>query len=76
MFKNSHIQVKLAKDSNEPTDADVRPAINLEEISHVAKDLTKHVAIAIIAVMGAAFVFGTAHDVIVNNTDPEKDQND
>ena len=73
MFKNRYLQVRLAKDAEStPMDEEVRPVIDIEELSHHAKELTKHVAVAVIAVMGAAYAFSTAREVIVNNTNPSK----
>lgn len=68
MFKNHSIKIKLVKDADEQTPVEetvkTNPFINDETVAH-AKDVVKHVAIATVAIMGAAAVLKTANQIAV-----------
>ncbi len=71
MFKNHSIKIKLVKDTKETpmeeTDK-TNPFINDETVAH-AKDVVKHVAVATVAIMGAAVVFKTINQIAVIATE-------
>lgn len=65
MFKNRHIEIKLAKNDNVPTEEIQNAAVLNEENLRVAKDLMKHAAITGLIVMGASFALATLNQIIV-----------
>lgn len=76
MFKNHSIKIKLVKDAEEtPMEETVKtnPFINDETVAH-AKDVVKHVAVATVAVMGAAAVFKTINQIAVIATESAFDK--
>ena len=76
MFANRHIQVKVVKDSAQPTieEVDTKPVINIEEISRHAQEIGKKMLLGTLVLMGAAAVLATASQVIVNACDNDNDE--
>lgn len=60
MFKNRSIQLKFVKDAEDASVVEdpKNPIIN-EETAAVAKDIIKHVGVAVVAVSGAIITFKT-----------------
>jgi hypothetical protein len=68
MFKNRSIQLKFVKDAEGNTTEEPQNPIVNDETAAIAKDIIKHVGVAVIAVSGAIITFKTASQVIVTKT--------
>jgi hypothetical protein len=64
LLKNNHIELKLVPDAKSPIE-DTAPAVNPEELSHIAKGLVRYTAIAGVIVMGAGVVLHTLSEIAV-----------
>ncbi len=69
MLKNRSIQLKFVKDAEGPsaTEDTKNPIIN-EETAAIAKDIIKHVGVAVVAVSGAIITFKTLSKMAVVTT--------
>ena len=69
MLKNRSIQLKFVKDAEGPsTDEDTpNPFLN-DNTAALAKDIVKHVSIAVVAVSGAIITFKTLGEMAVVQT--------
>ncbi|QPX62500.1 hypothetical protein SEA_TRUCKEE_36 [Arthrobacter phage Truckee] len=69
MFKNRSVQLKFVKDAEGPaTNEDTpNPFLN-EDTTALAKDIVKHVSVAVIAVSGAIITFKTLGEMAVVQT--------
>jgi hypothetical protein len=69
MFKNRSIQVKFVKDAEEnSTNEDTKNPILNDETAALAKDIIKHVGVAVVAVSGAIITFKTLSEMAVVST--------
>lgn len=66
MFKNHSLRIKFVKDAEEaPVNEDVKnPFVNDETVAY-AKDIIKHVGIAVVAVGGATIAMKTLGQIAV-----------
>ncbi|QFP95429.1 hypothetical protein SEA_MAKAI_37 [Arthrobacter phage Makai] len=69
MFKNRSVQLKFVKDAEGPaTNEDApNPFLN-EDTAALAKDIVKHVSVAVVAVSGAIITFKTLGEMAVVQT--------
>lgn len=69
MFKNRSIQLKFVKDAEEAyaTEDTKNPIVN-DDTAAIAKDIIKHVGVAIVAVSGAIITFKTLSQIAVTKT--------
>jgi hypothetical protein len=68
MFKNRSIQLKFVKDAESTPVEDTKNPIVNDDTAAIAKDIIKHVGVAVVAVSGAIITFKTASQVIVTKT--------
>ncbi|AXH44583.1 hypothetical protein SEA_MEDIUMFRY_37 [Arthrobacter phage MediumFry] len=69
MFKNRSVQLKFVKDADEAhTDQDTKNPIVNDETAAIAKDIIKHVGVAIVAVSGSIITFKTLGQMAVIKT--------
>jgi hypothetical protein len=69
VFKNRSIQLKFVKDANEaPTAEDTKNPIINEDTAAIAKDIVKHLGVAVVAVSGAIITFKTLSEIAVVKT--------
>lgn len=77
MFKNRHFEVKLVKDSaqNVTVDEQAKPVVDIEELSHHAKELGKKLLVGTLIIMTAGAALSTASQIAVNACDkPRKNE--
>lgn len=69
MLKNRSIQLKFVKDADEAHTAEDahNPIIN-EDTAAIAKDIVKHLGVAVVAVSGAIITFKTLSEMAVVKT--------
>lgn len=69
MLKNRSIQLKFVKDADKDTTAEdaPNPIIN-EDTAAIAKDIVKHLGVAVVAVSGAIITFKTLSEMAVVKT--------
>jgi hypothetical protein len=66
VFKNRSVQVKFVKDADEThTDHDIKNPIINEDTAAIAKDIVKHLGVAVVAVSGAIITFKTLSEIAV-----------
>ncbi|WGH21730.1 hypothetical protein SEA_INKED_41 [Arthrobacter phage Inked] len=66
MLKNRSIQLKFVKDADStPTDEDTKNPIINEDTAAIAKDIVKHLGVAVVAVSGAIITFKTLSEIAV-----------
>lgn len=69
MLKNRSIQLKFVKDADEAhTGEDTKNPIVNEDTAAIAKDIVKHLGVAVIAVSGAIITFKTLSEIAVVKT--------
>ena len=69
MFKNRSVQLKFVKDADEATtDHDIKNPILNEDTAAIAKDIVKHLGVAIVGVSGAIITFKTLSQIAVIKT--------
>ncbi|QFG13650.1 hypothetical protein SEA_GIANTSBANE_40 [Arthrobacter phage Giantsbane] len=69
MFKNRSVQLKFVKDAdNTSAPEDIRNPFLNDESAALAKDIVKHVSVAVIAVSGAIITFKTLGEMAVVQT--------
>jgi hypothetical protein len=69
MFKNRSIQVKFVKDAEDASVVeDTKNPIVNEDTAAIAKDIIKHLGIAVVAVSGAIITFKTLSEMAVVST--------
>lgn len=69
MLKNRSIQLKFVKDADkDPTDEDTKNPIINEDTVAIAKDIVKHLGVAVVAVSGAIITFKTLSEIAVVKT--------
>lgn len=71
MFKKHSINIKFIKDAEQtPMEEAVKtnPFINEDTVAHT-KEIVKHVAVATVAIMGAAVAFKTINQIAVIATE-------
>lgn len=69
MLKNRSIQLKFVKDADKDSTAEdtKNPIIN-EDTAAIAKDIVKHLGVAVVAVSGAIITFKTLSEIAVVKT--------
>lgn len=69
MLKNRSIQLKFVKDaeSTSTDEATPNPVFN-EDTAAIAKDIVKHLGVAVVAVSGAIITFKTLSEIAVVKT--------
>lgn len=75
LLDNNHIELRFAKNSTPALDEDTAPAVNPEELSHIAKSLVKYTAIAGVVVMTAGAVLHTLSEIAVIITEANINSN-
>ncbi len=69
MLKNRSIQLKFVKDAESTsTDDETKNPVFNEDSAAIAKDIVKHLGIAVIAVSGAIITFKTLSQIAVIKT--------
>ncbi|UUG69284.1 hypothetical protein SEA_SCIENCEWIZSAM_40 [Arthrobacter phage ScienceWizSam] len=69
MFKNRSVQVKLVKDTEDSITNETRHNLIVnEDTAAIAKDIIKHVGVAIVAVSGSIITFKTLSQMAVIKT--------
>lgn len=69
MLKNRSIQLKFVKDAESTsTDEDTKSPIINEDTAAIAKDIVKHLGIAVVTVSGAIITFKTLSEIAVVKT--------
>jgi hypothetical protein len=68
MFKNRSVQLKFIKDADSSATEDTKTSIINEDAAAIAKDIIKHVGIAIVAVSGSIITFKTLSQMAVIKT--------
>jgi len=69
VFKNRSVQLKFVKDADEATtDHDIKNPILNEDTAAIAKDIVKHLGVAIVGVSGAIITFKTLSQIAVLKT--------
>lgn len=69
MLKNRSIQLKFVKDAESTsTDEDIKNPIINEDTAAIAKDIVKHIGVAVVAVSGAIITFKTLSEIAVVKT--------
>lgn len=68
MFKKHSIQIKLVKNNDVPSVEDTKNPIINDETAAIAKDIIKHVGVAVVAVSGAIITFKTLGEMAVVQT--------
>jgi hypothetical protein len=69
MLKNRSIQLKFVKDADStPTDEDAKNPIINEDTAAIAKDIVKHLGVAVVAVSGAIITFKTLSEIAIVKT--------
>ena len=69
MLKNRSIQLKFVKDAESTsTDEDPKNPIINEDTAAIAKDIVKHLGVAVVAVSGAIITFKTLSEIAVVKT--------
>lgn len=68
MLKNRSIQLKFVKDADSPAPEDTKNPIINEDAAAIAKDIIKHVGVAVVAVSGAIITFKTLSQIAVTKT--------
>ncbi|AXH43784.1 hypothetical protein SEA_BREYLOR17_39 [Arthrobacter phage Breylor17] len=69
MFKNRSVQVKLVKDAEDSITNETRHNLIVnEDTAAIAKDIIKHVGVAIVAVSGSIITFKTLSQMAVIKT--------
>lgn len=63
-----HLELKFVKNKPEVTTDEDQKIDKLVDINLIVEESVKKVAVGIIAIMAAGFVFGTAQHLIVNAT--------
>ena len=65
MFKR-HLELKIVKTTNPSNDTTVKtPELSKEDLKHIAKDLTKTLAITTVAVIGVSVTLNTLSQIAV-----------
>lgn len=69
MFKNRSIQLKFVKDAEDASviEDPKNPIVN-DETAAIAKDIIKHLGVAVVAVSGAIITFKTLSEMAVVQT--------
>lgn len=69
MFKNRSVQLKFVKDADEATsDTNIKTPIINEDTAAIAKDIVKHLGVAIVGVSGAIITFKTLSQIAIIKT--------
>jgi len=69
VLKNRSIQLKFVKDAESTsTDEDPKNPIINEDTAAIAKDIVKHLGVAVVAVSGAIITFKTLSEIAVVKT--------
>jgi hypothetical protein len=69
VLKNRSIQLKFVKDAESTsTDEDTKSPIINEDTAAIAKDIVKHLGVAVVAVSGAIITFKTLSEIAVVKT--------
>lgn len=69
VFKNRSVQLKFVKDADEATsDTNIKNPIMNEDTAAIAKDIVKHLGVAIVGVSGAIITFKTLSQIAIIKT--------
>jgi hypothetical protein len=69
VLKNRSIQLKFVKDAEDSrTNEDAKNPIVNEDTAAIAKDIVKHLGVAVVAVSGAIITFKTLSEIAVVKT--------
>ena len=68
MLKNRSIQLKFVKDAETPEAENTTNPIVNEDTAAIAKDIIKHLGVAVVAVSGAIITFKTLGEMAVVQT--------
>lgn len=69
VFKNRSVQLKFVKDADEATsDTNIKNPIINEDAAAIAKDIVKHLGVAIVGVSGAIITFKTLGQIAIIKT--------
>jgi hypothetical protein len=69
VLKNRSIQLKFVKDAEDSrTNEDTKNPIVNEDTAAIAKDIVKHLGVAVVAVSGAIITFKTLSEIAVVKT--------
>lgn len=75
LLDNNHIELRIAKNNTLAPIEDTTPAVNPEELSHIAKGLVKYTAIAGVVVLSAGAILHTLSEIAVIITEANVNSN-